>query len=117
MLLLVYTNDHASETVKELYNSDSCPGQNRNHVAARFLATLVANGQLNKIFQYFPVKGPCDRDSGLTEKVLHEIDMVNTPEEYHKLIEQSSRKGKFSVTVCNDNFSIEYIWWWPKFYK
>jgi hypothetical protein len=53
----------------------------------------------------------------LLKKVLHKINMVYKPEKYHKLIEQSRRKWKFSVTMCNDNFSTEYKWWWPKLYK
>jgi hypothetical protein len=40
-----------------------------------------------------------------------------TPEEYSKLIEQSRRKGKFTGAMCSDNFSTEYKWWSPKFYK
>jgi hypothetical protein len=43
--------------------------------------------------------------------------MVYTSEEYRKLIEQSGRKGKFSVAMCNDNFSTEHKRWWSKFYK
>jgi hypothetical protein len=74
---------------------------------------LAAIGRFNKIFKYFPIRGACGRDIGL---ILHKINRVYTPEEYCKLIEQSSRKGKFSVTMCN-NFSTEYKHWWPKFYK
>jgi hypothetical protein len=28
-----------------------------------------------------------------------------------------AEKVKFSVTICNDNFSTEYKWWLPKSYK
>jgi hypothetical protein len=41
---------------------------------------------------------------------------VYTPGEYNKLIEQSRKRGKFSVTVCKD-INTEYKRWWPKFYK
>jgi hypothetical protein len=76
-LLLDYITNHVSESVKELHIfSDSCPGQNRNHTVVRFRATLAANGRFNKIFQYFPVRRPCDRDFGLTEKVLPKINAV-----------------------------------------
>jgi hypothetical protein len=61
-----------------IFLSDSCPDQNRNHTVVIFLATLAANGRFNKIFQYFPVRGPCDRDFELIKKVLHEIDRVYT---------------------------------------
>jgi hypothetical protein len=94
--LLDYTTNHVSETAKELrIISDSCPDQNRNHTAVRFLATLPANGRFNKIYQLFPVRITCDRDFGLIIKVINKINKVYTPEKYRKLIEQSSRKRKF----------------------
>jgi hypothetical protein len=67
---LDYITNHISETVKETayFFFDSCPGQKRNHTVVRFLAVLVANGRFNKNFQYFPVRGPCDRDFELIEK-------------------------------------------------
>jgi hypothetical protein len=51
---------------------------------------------------------PCDRDCGLIKKVLHKIDSVNSTEEYHKLIGQSSRKGTFSVS-CAKTISAQSI--------
>jgi hypothetical protein len=95
--------------------------EDQTKYVSRFLATLTINGKLNKIFQYFPVRGHSflsyDRNFGLIKKVLHKINRVYTAEEYRKFIEQSSNKGKFSVAMCNDNFSTEHKRWWSKFYK
>jgi hypothetical protein len=109
-LVLCCINNHVAETVEELHIiSDICPGQRRNHTVVIFLATLAANGRFNKIFQYFPVRLPCDRNSGLIRNVIHKINRMCTPEKYRKLIEQSTREGKFSVTMCNDSFSTEPV--------
>jgi hypothetical protein len=93
---LDYITNLVSEIVKDLrIISDRCSGQNRNHAVVKFPATLVANGRFNEVFQYFPVRGHFGRDFGIGKNVLHETSRVYTPEEYHKLIEQSSRKGSF----------------------
>jgi hypothetical protein len=73
-------SNNASETVKELrIISDSCPGQNKNTVV-RLLEMFAANGSSTAIFQHFPPRGPCDRNFGLTVRVLHELKGVHTPE-------------------------------------
>jgi hypothetical protein len=41
-------------------------------------------------------------------KIIRKINVVYTPYEFHKLIERSRRKGRFSVTMCNNSFSTEY---------
>jgi hypothetical protein len=74
-------------------------------------------GDSAKFFSTFLSEEPVTGTLDLLKKVLHKINRVYTPEEHCKLIEKSSRKGKFSVTMCDDNFSSEYKWWWPKFYK
>jgi hypothetical protein len=38
------------------------------------------------------------------------LGLLSAPEECCKLNEQWSRKGKFSVAMCNDSFSTEYEW-------
>jgi hypothetical protein len=51
------------------------------------------------------------QEVGVLEKVLDKISRVYRPEEYLKLIEQSSRQGKFSESVCDNNFSTEHKPW------
>lgn len=46
-----------------------------NHAyLARTETTLAAGGSFNKFFQYFPVTRPSDKDFGLKQKILHNID-------------------------------------------
>jgi hypothetical protein len=44
--------DHNTTTYLKLsgtaYFSDSCPGQNRNHIVVRLLATLAVNGRFER---------------------------------------------------------------------
>jgi hypothetical protein len=54
-------------------------------------STNYFSTSLSKDTLFFPVAGTSD-----IKKLL-----VSTPEEYHKLIEKYSKKGKFSVSVCN----------------
>lgn len=44
------------QTLNKLIFLDICPGQNKNHIAARFFAISIANGRFNKILQYFHVQ-------------------------------------------------------------
>jgi hypothetical protein len=100
-LLVTYTTNHIPGTFSELrINSSSCPDQNRNHTIVRFLAKFAANGRSNKILQCFSVRGPCDRDFGFIKELYKKYicPMVYIPEDYRKLIGQSSGKGKFSVS-------------------
>jgi hypothetical protein len=96
-----------SKTIKELLIiSDSSPGQNRNHVVVRFLVMLAANGRFKKIFEYFPVRGPCDRDFGLTKKKSY----TNVRFE-HPVVEISIRKLHYLYfhTHNNNNQFIDII--------
>jgi hypothetical protein len=114
-ILLDYITNHVSETVKELFLFRRLSWPNRNNAIVRILVTLAANGRFNKIFQYFPIRGPYTMGFGLLEKNLHKINRVYTAEKHSKLIQQSSRKEKVAITMRN--FNTQYKQWWPKFYK
>lgn len=121
-LLSKYISEHIPQSCKELHIfSDSCPGQNRNNTVVRFLMSLVATNRFDKIMQYFPVRGhsflPCDRDFGVIKRTIRDFDRIYSPLQYVQLIATSSKQGKFTVELMDDDFSVDFKTWWPRFFK
>lgn len=118
-LLNKYIDSNVPPTTKELHIfSDGCAAQNRNHAMVRFLLTLAATKRFEKIFHYFPVRGhsflPCDRDFAVIKKKLRR---VYVPDEYTRYVAEASSACKFTSTLHETNFSIDFKSWWPKFFK
>lgn len=115
-----YLQNNIPKTAKKLYVfSDGCGGQNRNHTVVRFLHSLVSEGQYEKIYQYFPVRGhsflPCDSTFGVIKRFLKRYDRVYTPEQYGEYIEKSS--SLFTVHYVKTEEIINFSAWWPLYFK
>ncbi|KAJ8886495.1 hypothetical protein PR048_012706 [Dryococelus australis] len=86
---------------KELHIvSDSCPGQNCYNTVFRRNSFL-----------------PFDCDFGVIERTTLNIDRIYSSLDYVRLIATSSKKETFTVQLMDDDFSVDYKKWWPKFFK
>lgn len=117
-----YLSAEVPNSVKEVHIfSDGCPGQNRNNTVVRFLSNLTSAGKFDKICHYVPIRGhsflACDRDFSVIKRKIKRCDRVYTPDEYARLIAESSQLGNFTVELLETNFSADFKSWWPKYYK
>jgi hypothetical protein len=106
-LLLVYIPNHVYEATKELHVI--CNSYLTTLWSYSLQRYLLMGDSTKNVITFLSVDAVVGT-LNLLRKVLHKIDRVYSPEEYWKLIEQSSRKGKFSIIMCN-NFSTQYKWW------
>lgn len=93
-----------SPTIRTLYIfSDNCVAQNKNHALTQFLFYQVQCGRFDQIIQRFPEPGhsfmPCDRSFGIIEKNLRKTERVFVPEDYMRIVKNTSKK--FDVISVN----------------
>ena len=60
---------------------------------------------------------PCDRDFGVTKRLIRKQDRIFFPEEYYELIKKSSRKSLFSIKRVYNEEILDFKKEWPKYYK
>jgi hypothetical protein len=68
---------------------------------------FAANGKVNSVFRYFPLRGLCGGDFGLIKR-SSALNRAYPSEERRKLIAQSSMAGKLSVTAQQPRQSINW---------
>lgn len=70
--------------------------QNKNYGLLEYLYYLVESGRFDKIVHRYPEPGhsfmPCDRAFGLIEKNLRKAERISLPSDYHRLINETSKK-------------------------
>lgn len=109
--LIKHFDNTDMENIEELILwSDSCGGQNRNHIMAIMLLHYLHSrdgGKLKKITLKFLKSGhsfnPCDSDFGVFEKSVERQQIISTPFEYIGLMKSCKTKNPFKVTVMTRN--------------
>ena len=80
--------------------SDNCSGQNKNKNIILTCLRNIHAGRFTEITHYFMTPGhsylPCDRDFGIIEKKIRNINVYTTPH-YVSLIKQTNKKHPFQV--------------------
>lgn len=88
--------------------SDSCPGQNKNYFVVSFFSLLSAKFQI-EVQHVYPVRGhsycSCDRNFGMYGKKKKSTEVVETDEEYIRLI-QTSRDPPF-ITLRESEYEVK----------
>lgn len=76
-----------------------------------FLFTLVRLRKFQHIRHYFPVRGhsflPNDRDFAVTELKKRKTERVNTPEQWHRIIESARKRKPFVVVPVEQDMIMD----------
>ncbi|KAJ8665827.1 hypothetical protein QAD02_007489 [Eretmocerus hayati] len=89
---------------------DSCGGRNKNYLVLYFLSLLAKVLQL-EVHQIFPVRGhsycSCDRNFGIYGNKKKNMETIETPEDYYKLVGEA-REPPFTIVKESDVKVIDF---------
>ncbi|KAF6210307.1 hypothetical protein GE061_013411 [Apolygus lucorum] len=114
-----YFKNLMDKDVKTLYLfSDNCAAQNKNSTLLFFLNKTAEERKI-KILHHYPEPGhsflPCDRAFGQIEKKKRLKERVYTPEEYCKIVKQSSKS--FEVIAVQQSAIFDYKSYYEQSFK
>lgn len=93
--------------------SDSCSGQNKNHLIICLYQYLILNRFFEVIEHKFPEVGhsylDSDRDFGRIEKVIRRHQNIFIPDQYRDIIKSASSKNSVCVNMENFFHSLEEL--------
>jgi hypothetical protein len=103
-----------TDTEELIFWSDSCGGQNRNHIVAIMMLHFLCSGKhphIKKISFKFFVSGhsfnACDRDFAIFENLIKRTQIICTPMEYVDLMLKCKTKNPFKVTIMTHDMFLD----------
>lgn len=103
-----YIEHYVDPNIEEIiFFSDNCPGQNKNYSLMCYYMYLIHLGKFKRISHIYFQTGhsymAADRDFGLIEKLIKDVNYIFTPGEYADIIKNIKKDPNclFNVTIMD----------------